>query len=156
MPRVTVVGTGYLGLTHAVCLADLGHDVLAIDAFSGDAIPVHLLTSEALELYRRHLARGGIVAFHISNRYLNLAPVVQQLADHAGMQTAFISSGDDTPHDLYSSDWVLVTDNAAFLAQPAVTRAREKITIPPGVRRWTDDYNSLLPVLRMHWSGDSD
>lgn len=132
------------------------YDVLAVDAFSGDAIPVHLLTSEALELYRRHLAPGGIVAFHISNRYLNLGPVVQQLADHAGMQTAFISSDDDTPHDLYSADWVLVTDNTAFLGQPAVAHAREKITIPPGVRRWTDDYNSLLPVLRMKRSGDSD
>ena len=130
------------------------YDVLAIDAFSGDAIPVHLLTSEALELYKRHLAPGGIIAFHVSNRYLNLPPIVQQLADHAGMKTAFISSDDDTPNDLYSADWVLVTDDSAFLAQPAVAKARLKITIPSGVRRWTDDYNSLLPVLKLKGRGD--
>jgi SAM-dependent methyltransferase len=123
-------------------------DVLAIDAFSGDAIPVHLLTTQALEVYRRHMAPGGIIAFHVSNRYLNLAPVVQQIADNAGLMTALISSDDDTPHDLYSADWVLVTDNTSFLAQPAVAKAKQAITVPAGLHRWTDDYNSLLPILR--------
>ncbi len=125
------------------------YDVLVVDAFSGDAIPVHLITSQALDLYRRHLQPRGIIAFHVSNRYLDLVPVVGQLADHAGLKTAFISSGDDTPHDLFSADWVLVTADDAFLSQPALARDREPITIPRGFRRWTDDYNSLLPVLRM-------
>jgi hypothetical protein len=109
---------------------------------------VHLLTSEALELYKRHLAPGGIIAFHISNRYLDLGPIVQTLADQAGMKTAFITNDDDTKHDLYSSDWVLVTSNEAFLALPAVAHAKEPIAVPHGIRRWTDDYNSLLPILR--------
>ena len=117
---------------------------------------MHLLTSEALDLYRRHLAPGRIIAFHVSNRYLDLPPIVRQLANHTGMKTAFISSDDDTPHDLYSADWVLVTDNTAFLTQPAVVKAREKITIPSGVRRWTDDYNSLLPVLKLKGRSDSE
>jgi hypothetical protein len=124
------------------------YDVLVIDAFSGDAIPVHLLTTQALDLYRRHMKPNGIIAFHVSNRFLDLGPVVEQLAEHAGLKTAFISSDDDTPRDLDSADWVLVTSNEAFLADEAVTSARQAIEIPPGLHRWTDDYNSLLPVLR--------
>lgn len=124
------------------------YDVLVIDAFSGDAIPVHLLTTQALDLYRRHLQPNGIVAFHVSNRFLDLAPVVEQLAEHAGFKTAFISSDDDTPLDLDSSDWVLVTADETFLSEASVASARQAITIPPRLHRWTDDYNSLLPVLR--------
>jgi hypothetical protein len=124
------------------------YDVLVIDAFSGDAIPVHLLTTQALDLYRRHLQPQGIIAFHVSNRFLDLAPVVEQLAEHAGLKTAFISSDDDTPNDLDSADWVLVTANEAFLSEEAVTSARQTIDVPPRLHRWTDDYNSLLPVLR--------
>jgi hypothetical protein len=124
------------------------YDVLVIDAFSGDAIPVHLLTTQALDLYRRHLQPNGIVAFHVSNRFLDLPPVVQQIAEHAGFQTAFISNEDDAPLDLDSSDWVLVTANQTFLSQARVAKAQQAITIPTGLHRWTDDYNSLLPVLR--------
>jgi SAM-dependent methyltransferase len=124
------------------------YDVLAIDAFSGDAIPVHLITSEALALYKRHIQPNGVVAFHVSNRYLNLAPVVKQLADHAGMHAVFISSGDDTTHDVFSSDWVLVTNNQSLIDALEYSKDREDIDMPPGLRRWTDDYNSLLPILR--------
>lgn len=125
------------------------YDVIAVDAFSGDAIPVHLITSEALALYQRHLAPGGIVAFHVSNRYLDLAPVVRQLADHAGMKTAFVSNDDDDRHDVFSSDWVLVTNNERFLADSVVSAASDSIVVPRRLRRWTDDYNSLLPILRV-------
>ncbi|MEP6494680.1 MAG: fused MFS/spermidine synthase [bacterium] len=130
------------------------YDVLAIDAFSGDAIPVHLITTEALSLYRRHLTPNGIVAFHVSNRFLDLAPVVEQLAERAGMKTAFISSADNTKQNVYTSDWVLVTADTVFLSLPAVVTASEEITIPRRLRLWTDDYNSLLPILRMR-SNDS-
>jgi hypothetical protein len=123
-------------------------DVLAIDAFTGDAIPVHLLTTEALQLYRRHLKPNGIVAFHVSNHFLDLAPVVEQLAEHAGMKTAFVSAGGDRARDLDSSDWVLVTTDEDFLMTAQVRRAIQPITIPPRLRRWTDDYNSLIPILR--------
>jgi SAM-dependent methyltransferase len=130
------------------------YDVIAVDAFSGDAIPVHLITIQALELYKRHLAAGGIVAFHISNRYLDLAGVVQQIADKAGMKTAFISSAEDLPHDVFSSDWVLVTANDSFLTLPVVKDASEPIRVPRRLRLWTDDYNSLLPILRV-WDVDT-
>jgi hypothetical protein len=123
-------------------------DVLVVDAFTGDAIPVHLLTSEALVLYRRHLTPQGIVAFHVSNHFLNLAPVVEQLAEHLGLKTVLVSAGGDVAKDLESTDWVLVTANDSFVNKPVVDSAKEEITIPPRLRRWTDDYNSLLPILR--------
>lgn len=129
-------------------------DVLAVDAFSGDAIPVHLITAEALDVYRRHLAPGGVVAFHISNRYIDLAPVVQQLADHAGIKAVQISSDDDTQLDVFSSDWVLVTNNTDLVTVLEKHKDHEKITIPSRLRLWTDDYNSLLPVLRLKNKGE--
>jgi spermidine synthase len=125
------------------------YDVLAVDAFSGDAIPVHLLTSQALELYQRHLAPGGIIAFHVSNKFLDLAPVVQQEADHAGLKTAYVVvSEDDDEKGIYSSDWVLVTSNTDFLSKTQVEDSSDEIEPKPGLRLWTDDYNSVLPVLR--------
>jgi spermidine synthase len=125
------------------------YDVIAVDAFSGDAIPVHLLTAEALKLYQRHLAPGGIIAFHISNTYLKLAPVVQEQADHAGLHAVMVSTEDDDDTGAYSSDWVLVTANQKFLELPEIANASEKIEPKPGLRLWTDDYSSLLPILNL-------
>jgi SAM-dependent methyltransferase len=124
------------------------YDVIAVDAFSGDAIPVHLLTEQALALYKRHLRPGGIVVFHISNRYLKLGPVVKQLAEHAGMHTTFISSSDLPMRDVWTSDWMLVTTDSAFLAQPEIDQTSAQVDVPPSLRLWTDDYNSLIPILR--------
>jgi spermidine synthase len=125
------------------------YDVIAVDAFSGDAIPVHLLTAEALKLYQRHLAPGGIIAFHISNTYLKLAPVVQAQADHAGLHAVMVSTADDDDTGAYSSDWVLVTANEKFLELPEIAKASEKIEPKPGLGLWTDDYSSLLPILNL-------
>lgn len=87
-------------------------DVLAVDAFSSDAIPTHLLTSEAVELYFRHLKPGGVLAVHISNRYLNLAPVCQRAAEHVGRRAILLrDSGSSLSH---ASDWVLITSNRKF------------------------------------------
>jgi spermidine synthase len=125
------------------------YDVLIVDAFSGDAVPAHLLTSQALDIYRRHLAPGGIIAFHVSNTFLALAPVVKQLADHAGMQAVRVTSPEDISLQVLASEWVLVTANAAFLANPAVARARQPIDVPAGLRLWTDDYSSLFPIIQV-------
>jgi hypothetical protein len=124
------------------------YDVLVVDAFSGDAIPVHLLTTEALALYRRHLAPGGIIAFHVSNHFLDLAPVVEQQAEHAGLKSALILSADDDEKAAYASDWVLVTANDKFLSRREIAGVQTKILVPGGLRLWTDDYNSLLPILK--------
>ncbi len=123
-------------------------DVLAIDAFSGDAIPVHLLTTQAMAVYRRQLAPNGILAFHVSNQYLDLVPVVSELADAAGMQARVVETPSNASRGEYRATWVLVTDNAAFLAQPMVAAMARPILPRPGLRAWTDDYSSLLPILQ--------
>jgi hypothetical protein len=125
------------------------YDVLIVDAFSGDAVPAHLMTVQALEVYRRHLAPGGILAFHVSNNFLALAPVVEQLARSAGMQTVRVIDREDRSRLVLDSDWVLVTANAEVLANPAVVRARQPIRIPEGLRLWTDDYSSLFPLIKV-------
>jgi spermidine synthase len=125
------------------------YDVIAVDAFSGDAIPVHLVTAEAIKLYQRHLTPGGIIAFHISNNYLSLGPVVQEQADHAGLHAVMVSTADDDDTGAFSSDWVLVTANEKFLELPEIVSASAKIEPKPGLRLWTDDYSSLLSVLNL-------
>jgi SAM-dependent methyltransferase len=135
------------------------YDVLVIDAFSGDAIPVHLLTREAIQLYLRHLRPDGILAVHVSNQYVDLPPVVQQEAESAGLKSLLVSSEGDDDIGVYSADWVLVTNNADFLGLHEVSDAGEQITPLPGLRLWTDDYNSLLPLLKhqkFEWSKDED
>jgi hypothetical protein len=132
------------------------YDVLLVDAFTGDAIPVHLLTAEAVSLYLRHLRPGGIIAFHVSNRYLALETVVQQEAAHAGLHAALIESDDDDSRDAYGASWVLVTSDQSFLAQPAVRMKTSQIDTIKGLRLWTDDYNSLLPLLRWRGRDDAD
>jgi spermidine synthase len=132
------------------------YDVLVIDAFSSDAIPVHLLTAQAMELYRRHLKPDGIIAFHVSNKFLNLIPVVEQEAEHAGLESAFIASYDEDEIGVYSADWVLVTANDSFLSRKEVADAIGESSAVPGLRLWTDDYNSVLPVLKWRIAKQAD
>jgi SAM-dependent methyltransferase len=123
-------------------------DVLVVDAFSGDAIPLHLLTAQALALYRRHLAPGGILAFHISNQHVDLEPAIALLAQSAGMQALRVTNAPNDDLGELSAVWVLVADNPAFFAQPEVASAGRPAAFLPGLRLWTDDYSSLLPLLR--------
>lgn len=122
-------------------------DVLALDAFSGDAIPVHLLTKEAVALYLRHLNPNGVLAFHVSNDFLDLAPVVRQLADGAGYQSALVRNNEDDDELVLPADWVLMTNNRTVLENPAVEVNSEPIASRAGLRPWTDNYSSLLQVL---------
>ncbi|WP_151638000.1 spermidine synthase [Noviherbaspirillum aerium] len=122
-------------------------DVLAVDAFSGDAIPVHLLTREAMAIYRRHLRPGGVLAFHVTNRYLKLAPVVRQLADEQGLASVLIHD-DGMLSTRHKTDWVLVSQDAAALRHPALAKASVPIGDIPGLRPWTDDFNNLFQVLK--------
>jgi hypothetical protein len=123
-------------------------DVLAVDAFSGDAIPVHLLTKEAFAVYFRHLKPDGILAVHTSNTYLNLAPVVKLLAEDADYATRLIASEEDPMMMISSADWVLVTRNQEFLNKPETFEGSEIINELPHLRLWTDDYNNLFEILR--------
>lgn len=125
-------------------------DVLALDAFSSDAIPVHLLTREAFGLYLEHMKPDGIIAVHISNRYLNLRPVVEALAREYGLAIATIS---DDPSDkewwLYRTTWVLVSRSKQKLEVDTIKHSAEWPLDELGKRvLWTDDYSSLVDVLK--------
>jgi SAM-dependent methyltransferase len=123
-------------------------NVIVVDAFSGDAIPVHLLTREALALYRRHLRPDGIIAFHVSNQYIDLEPVVAGIADNAGLHAVSVHSHGDEQTGLYYADWILVTANQAFLNQPEVVNNGFPTSLKPGARLWTDNYSSVFPLLK--------
>jgi hypothetical protein len=123
-------------------------DVLAVDAFSGDAIPVHLLTREAFALYQRHLKPDGILAVHTSNTYLNLSPVVRLLAAEAGREARLIVNDENHRKLIDSSDWVVVARNRHFLESFDTTVLIEPISVPPNLRVWTDDFNNLFQILR--------
>ncbi len=123
-------------------------DMLAVDAFSSDAIPVHLLTNEAVELYFRHLQPDGVLAVHISNRYLDLTPVCQRAAQHVGRSAVLVRSPADDMSN--ASDWVLITSNQALLSSPFFTGADMQPLVPfLSFRGWTDQYTSLWPVLSL-------
>ena len=142
-----VVGDARLELERE---APQGFDVLAVDAFSGDAIPVHLITREALALYLRHMKPGGIVAFHVSNRFLNLVPVVARLAREEGAHAVLVT--DEPAEDASGrarTDWVLVSRSAAALARPRIEEAdAAPAQDRPAWRTWTDDYSNLVQILK--------
>ncbi|MBN2294708.1 MAG: fused MFS/spermidine synthase [Pirellulales bacterium] len=124
-------------------------DVLVVDAFSSDSIPMHLLTRECMDLYRQHLKEDGILAIHISNRHIDLEPLVRGLADEFGYQSATIENDDDDAQGIDSSTWVLVTSNQDFLAEEEVEKHISDLpedARPPVV--WTDDFSNLFELLK--------
>jgi hypothetical protein len=123
-------------------------DAIAVDAFSSDAIPIHLLTAECADLYARRLAPGGLLLLHISNLSLNLEPVVEGLAQHLGWKSVFLVSRKDEETGESSAEWVLVTSNAEFLERSGLGRAGVQWTgKAPVPITWTDDFASLWHVL---------
>ncbi len=141
-----------------------GHyGLLVLDAFSSDAIPTHLLTAEAIQMYAKKLAPGGVIALHVSNRYLELAPVVALTARSAGLQT-FSNTDDGTPEEKLDgktqSHWLLLAKdtsvlqllrNANSIGHPELPMGRMRpgidwvdIEIPPSVKPWTDDFVDVL------------
>lgn len=124
-------------------------DLLALDAFSSDAIPVHLLTKEAFGVYLRHMKPDGVIAVHISNRYLDLQPVVERLAAEHGMVVVTISDDEKRVDWVYRTTWMLVTRNEALLAQEEIVTVSEPAG--PGAKTgplWTDDHASVFQVVR--------
>ena len=141
-----VLGDGRISMERE--LRDQGSqqfDVLVLDAFSGDAIPIHLLTLEAAELYWRHLRDDGVLLAHISNKYLNLHPVVRAAAE--AFDKRFVSIAADSAGEEYAgSTWVAVTSNRTLLDRLAGYTERWPTQMPQTIR-WTDDFSSLLGVL---------
>lgn len=122
------------------------YDILAIDAFSGDAIPVHLLTREAFALYADALREDGVLAVHVTNHFLDLKAVVRGLAKEAGRQLVEIETDDDYVRGLNGNTWMLVTGNAAMVAAASAVATPG----PPDAKAviWTDAFSSLLQVLK--------
>ena len=130
-------------------------DLLALDAFSGDAIPVHLLTKEAFALYGRHLKTNGIIAVHVSNRYLDLEPVVANLAREFNYRRASISFEEDSEFEdepvwwAYSSTWILLTHSENIINSPAIAAASIPAkTNAVNLPLWTDDFASVFQLLQ--------
>lgn len=138
----TIIGDARLMLERE---EDQQFDVMLLDAFSGDAIPVHLLTQEAFAIYRRHMKPDGIIVVHVTNSYLALAPVVEKLAADIGWKITRIMTEEEG--DLDSTDYVMVTLNEAFLkATPAEEPEDPE---PKNVPLWTDKRHDLFQILMM-------
>jgi hypothetical protein len=129
-------------------------DLLVIDAFSSDAIPVHLLTREALETYRAHLNPGGILAFNVSNRYLDLQSVLGDLAAAARPRMACMALEDLSPSERDKregqspSHWVVLAEQAETLDPLRHTAPWGVVHGRPGRRAWSDDYTNLIGALK--------
>ena len=144
-----VLGDARLSMERELAAGEAQHfDLLALDAFSSEAIPVHLLTREAFEIYLKQLAPNGVIAVHISNRYLNLRPVVEGLAHEFGLGVVTIL---DDPKNwwLYRSTWVLVSSNQGLLANPRLIDAADIAAATDQHKViWTDDHASIFKILK--------
>ena len=130
------------------------YDLLVLDAFSSDSIPIHLLTQEALDLYLSRLKDDGVLAVHVSNRYLELEPLVARLAASAGVVCRACSEGsweitkEERDAGKYASDWVVVVRRPEHLGRLLESPDWEEIDIPPNTPCWTDDFSNIIAVLR--------
>jgi len=123
-------------------------NLLVVDAFSGDAIPVHLLTEEAFEIYLKHLKNDGTIAVHITNAHFDLQPVLKRVAEHFKLTYALLHTDGDGLTTTYS-DWVLLSgDPTVVNSLPASAGGVFKNAIKPDLSLWTDDYSNLFFVLR--------
>lgn len=142
-----VIGDGRLSIEKHKDL----FDIIAIDAFSGDSIPTHLLTKEALKIYQKKLKEQGIIAFHISNKHLDLVPVLGRLCNELNLHCLLI---DDTPQDEdeslhFGSDWVLITKKSSnALTNKEILKDAIELPIRTDIKTWTDDYNNLFKILK--------
>jgi SAM-dependent methyltransferase len=124
-------------------------DVLVLDAFSSDAIPVHLLTREAWDIYRRHLRPDGTLAIHISNRYFDLRPVIDRLSEHAGWSAIKVAGKANPETGQRASEWMLVSGRRELFDAPELRAAADPSLRPPRVvPLWTDAYSNVIQVLK--------
>jgi spermidine synthase len=129
------------------------YDVLGIDAFAGDSIPMHLLTREAMEQYVRHLTRDGVIVFQATNRYVELMPVVKRLASEFGMEAVLVS---DVPagsqlgpeYWLSATDQILVTRNRALLEADALRYVTTPINDRADLATFTDAHHNMFRILK--------
>lgn len=125
------------------------YDLLVMDAFSSDAVPLHLLTEEAFEIYLKHIKDDGVIAFHTSSQHLDLQSVVFKLADHFGLKYAWIMNDKNDNEGIMESDWILLTKNEEFINNDQIKRA----ATPPSddykkINLWTDDHTNLFKIFK--------
>jgi spermidine synthase len=148
-PRInTVIGDARVSLAGA---ADGEFDLIVLDAFSSDAIPAHLITREAVALYFQKLAADGVIAFHISNRYLDLRPVIIALANDAKVAGALGERSPDTEERgklYYGSRWMVLARNKETLAELVKIDGWYALGNWPASRLWTDDYTDVLSAIK--------
>jgi hypothetical protein len=144
-----VLGDGRLSLEREPVQ---GYDLLAIDAFSGDSIPMHLITREAMAAYMRHLKPDGVIVFQATNRFVDISPVVERLAAEFGMTAVLISdsveSDEGADYWISGTDQIIVTRNARLLAAEPIRSVAKPLTPRPDFRIWTDDYYNLLRIMK--------
>lgn len=145
----TIAGDARISLQHELDNGEhAGFDILILDAFSSDSIPVHLLTKEAFALYMQHLANDGVIAAHISNIHLDLTPVFWRLAQLYGLQVAHVAVTREIDGG-YPSDWLLLTKNSSFLNIPEIyNRSKRVVNSSTHVDLWTDDFSNLLQIIK--------
>jgi hypothetical protein len=144
-----VVGDARISLQHEL---DSGtpqrFDVLVLDTFSSDAIPVHLMTREAFDLYLKHLAPNGIIAVHVTNLHLDLQPVLWKLAQYYDLNMARVDYKGDLKGG-YASQWILLSRDPAVLQNPAIQkRAVDLRKYSTKIKLWTDNYSNLFQILK--------
>jgi len=144
-----ILGDGRLSLERE---PPRGYDVLGIDAFSGDSIPMHLVTREAMAIYLKHLKPDGVIVFQATNRFIDLLPVVKRLAAEFGLEAVNVSDSPtdtDGPEYWYSStDQIIVTRNKKLLEQPLIADAADEIEDRPDLPIFTDAHHNLLRILK--------
>ncbi|MGH6622757.1 MAG: spermidine synthase, partial [Burkholderiaceae bacterium] len=144
-----VLGDGRLSLERE---APRRYDVLGVDAFAGDSIPMHLITREAMALYLKHLADDGVIVFQATNRYINLLPVIRGLADEFGLEARLVSDmpgeGSGAAYWLSSTDQVLVTRNKKLFESDALRYVANPIEVRGGLKLFTDAHHNLVRILK--------
>jgi hypothetical protein len=144
-----VIGDARLSMERELLSGALqSYDVLAIDAFASDAIPVHLITSEATALFFKHLKPDGILAFHISNRFLDLKPVLANIALANGLEARLVTDSPDDDSLASTTDWVLLARSSTAFADERLAEVVEAIEPNPNFSLWTDQFNNLIDVLK--------
>ncbi len=125
-----------------------GFDVLVVDAFSSDSIPVHLLTREALGVYLRHMSEKGVIALHVSNRFINLQPVLERVAKALGKRSLLVETDDRDDGTCYGTTWVLVANQRQVFDSGVFKGTASPLRAAPWLRLWTDDYSNIYKVLK--------
>ncbi|TAN43266.1 MAG: hypothetical protein EPN22_10590 [Nitrospirae bacterium] len=140
-----IEGDGRLSLEHE---PKQDYDLLIADAFSGDSVPVHLLTLEAIKLYFKHLKPEGILALHVSNRNLDFQFVIERIGKALGKEAVLIRTPEDAGRKIYETDWVFMASDNLLFERPEIKQFTEKLRTKTDVRLWTDDYSSLFQILK--------